>query len=173
MTTIAYKNGIMAADKKAVTLGLETKLEEGKILLPKENETWTLNGQQVLAVGFSGQWHANTILRGLLAEGIVNNFNAEKLVDVSFNAIIVTDDGTAWEGTYIHSSKNPRICNWINRAGDICATGSGWVYAFAAMAVGKTAKGAVIVASHMDPGTGRGVDTWHYKPKETEPKETA
>lgn len=116
MTTIAYKNGVLAADGRLSVDGTLVCDNYPKIVDCAEKD-FKLNGEKVLAYGFSGFLKAKEVFEYALGEGV--NVTSSLDTDDDFSCIVVTeknaflvskhDEGTVL--SFIHISENvPMAC---------------------------------------------------------------
>ena len=148
MTTVAYRDGILAAD---------TMVTYGATLIPfKYKKISKLpNGS---LYGFSGNLEIGEIMKRRLInvgehDGILED--SADLKGEAFEAIIVQPDGD------LMFFENR---TWIRLNIPYVAMGSGKEHAFGAMHVGASAKQAVKASIDLDPNTGGRV-TWIVAPK--------
>lgn len=131
MTTIAYKDGVLAADTRATIGDVIDPSEHKKVFRLK-------NGALVGIAGNSGETH--TVLKKLRAK-------PDDFMNIKFgnNAIYVKPDGAVFE----HDGGG-----WSKITAKYAATGSGFVPALVAMRMGASAKEAVKIAMDFDKNTG-------------------
>lgn len=146
MTTIAVKDGVMAADRQCTNTNYGTKWKcKSKIWRIKP----TLAFPFEFIVGFSGG--TNDML------SMIDWFeNPTQRIPRTANTggLVLKPDGSIW------TFNNPR--QWMAVNEPYFAIGSGTDYARGAMAHGATAKQAVQTASRYDAFTGMGVTTMHF-----------
>lgn len=132
MTTIAYRNGILAGDSQATDdqLWQATKIHSVK------------TSAGTLLVGVAGDVHS-----GLVFIEWLKNDQSRKpdIANESFEAIVIAETGrvTVW---------NPSLVGW-RPDGRFFAIGSGAQSAMGAMHAGKSAVEAVKIACKVDPYT--------------------
>lgn len=135
MTTVAYKDGVMAADKQMGGYsGIITKVYRiGDSL-----------------VGLSGSDYAACLkVVDWLADGGDPDEKPD-LGDSDIHILLVDSEGTIF---LYNNNLYP-----MPMEQEFFAVGSGMDYAIGAMAMGGSAADGVRVASRFDPGTGQGVD---------------
>lgn len=146
MTTIAYKDGVLAADSLA-TFGSATF---------KETKITRLPDGTVVAIAGEGS-AGNRFLEWLMGEG------EEMPEQQDFAALRVTADGVlVYTGEYTTAALTT----------DPVAIGSGGNFAIAGMHLGMTAAEAVQLATEIDPNSGGPVCVAEYEEPEEEPEET-
>lgn len=144
MTTIAYKDGVMAADSRSTRNG--TIVSERCCKIFKAKNGWLIG------------WTGSAPLIDKIKEWADGGCEGEPPAipkngdDTSSGlALIVKGDGSIWELDH-HGVLDP-----VN--GDFMAEGSGWEIAMGAMAAGKSAIEAVEVAKTLDIYTGGDVQS--------------
>jgi hypothetical protein len=141
MTTIAYKNGILAADRLAQMAGWGVeitkiqRLPDGRLLGGAGNMDFLLQMYDWIATGEDPARFPST------------QANKEDWEPI----LCVMPDGTL-----LRYERTPYP---LELHTPFYAAGSGRDFALAAMHLGKSAPEAVAVASELDLNTGRGVDT--------------
>jgi hypothetical protein len=134
MTTLAYKDGVLAAD---------TKITGGSMTFYGPKMVRTPCGGMVAAAGLSA---SATAFLEWMGKGQKGKRPGVKEID----AIWVKGDGTVWS---INEHWPPV------RIRGFCAAGSGAMAAMAGMEMGLSAQAAVELACKIDPETGGPVDT--------------
>lgn len=180
MTTIAYKNGLLAADSRMSRSGFAGNIPESKIKVCPPDKVWKIGEDKVIAFGVAGDISGILLLQKALEEGIPDSgrINVDVVGESTFNYILIGEDPTkVWDCCYNHN-KQKNINNiWAVRVSaiDPRSIGSGKPYALGAMSVGKTAVGAVKVAISLDPHSGGKIDSFTHpsKLKVKKPKEAA
>jgi hypothetical protein len=131
VTTIAYRDGVMASDSLITT---ETGLRFGECVKIGRAPDGTL-------AGASGPMRAMTLVLGWLQAGAEGNPPEIDGVD----GLVVRPDGSmfSWDGTGLNAFH-----------GKYAAVGSGGRIAFAAMAAGADAVRAVEIAIELDTSSG-------------------
>jgi hypothetical protein len=141
MTTIAYKNGILAADKQATY---------GSIKHPT-TKIWRL-GDGSVAGGAGELSFIHAMMKWLDAGGDPATFPAHQRDKDDWQPIMVVRPNGQIQ--IYERTPYPTISE-----GKYFAIGSGREFAFMAMRLGKSAAEAVALTSEFDPGTGSLVDT--------------
>lgn len=138
MTTIAYKNGTMAADTRATTYqGVSVTCE--KLFRKKIGKG---RKARTVIIGVAGESSASLVFLDWYGTGATR---PETLKDTDFSALVLEKDGL-----YEYDS----LCRGEKVLDPCYAIGSGQVAAMAAMFCGKTARQAVEIAARLDPYTG-------------------
>jgi len=138
MTTIAFKNGILAGDRRVTS---------GNLVEGQTTKVWKAHGK---LFGVAGDPQIIGILSKWSQGGQQND-----LPDLP--------DNTSWE--WICVNRNRLFLSCVEQPGGLVmdlaafAIGSGSAHARAAMHLGKSAKEAVRVASVFDMATGPEIDT--------------
>lgn len=149
MTTIVYKDGIMAADTRA--FGFD------KCPVGKKTKVYKLDDGRLIGVSTALIGIPNAVRKwaneGMKRDAIPMAIDREK---VDFEAIIVSADGSCvlLDGNWLPSDpvQSPYY-----------AIGSGKEYALAALLLDCDAKRAVEVASKLDPWTSNDIETVSHK----------
>lgn len=167
MTTIAYKAGILAADTQQTEsiTGIKQKVAASKIHICPEGETWSIDGEKVIAFALAGDLDTIVEVTQQLKEGIHIRFNGEKFHRINIRVIFIGEKKEfLWVGALTSNPNQGIINNWITRQNfnSCLAAGSGMSLAQAAMAIGKSAEGAVKVAAKLDPNTNFEVHTFKH-----------
>lgn len=129
MTTIAYKNGILAADS-AVTIN---NMYAGKV------NKITYDEEKKVAIGISGNMFVSTLVDKIVA---YMNGELEKPPEFEDTDILIVKDGKV----YVYQGEHYPVL----LESDFASIGSGSQIAMGAMAAGATAEEAVSIASEMD-----------------------
>lgn len=143
MTTIVYRNGVVAADTRAYSgsstpIGEKIKIE----VITYSDGSKSVVGVSTPAPGFSEE------IRRWFANDKHPDFEPQGLGDRrSFEAIEVTKDGEVFFYNDSFVPSGPLITDWI-------AIGSGKDYAVGALSMGASAEEAVQVAITNDAWTG-------------------
>jgi len=146
LTTIAYRNGVLAADRRAyggdkVPFGLKTKIHE--------LADGTLFGSSSCSVG------ADRLIRRWLEDGCPAPKSGD-LTPETFEAIVIRPNGDVYFA-----------CNNLELSGPVeaeyVAIGSGNQYALGAMAMGAGPERAVEIASELDVWSGGGVTVLRHE----------
>ena len=155
MTTIAFRDGVMASDSRAYAgdsahMGFKTK-----IFALEGRETQSLLGISSVEPG------AGEALKAWI-EGGSKKKDRPELNQMNFAALHVMPDGSAY--FYINS---------FNPSGPVLdefyAIGSGERYALGAMAMGARSKDAVGIAIRYDPWTSGEVNVLHMPVQQVKP----
>lgn len=141
MTTIAFKDGVMAADRQ-VTFGSMNDCEATKIAKAPNGDIAGVCGKLALAAEFL-RWFAKNEGAGPRPSLLDDDKDNETW------ALVARTDGTL----EIH---DPR--GWAKISAPFYALGSGADFAFAAMACGCGAADAVKIAARFDIKTGAAID---------------
>lgn len=131
MTTIAYRNGIMAADSAC----FDSSLYQGEV-----DKLWML--PEIGLVGCSGEIGAMIQFVDWLKDGSERKKKPDLPDDCDFESIVVGLDGEA-----VHYDRHLVP---IRVANDLHAIGSGRKLALGAMMAGASAEEAVKIACHYD-----------------------
>jgi len=134
MTTVAYKNGEMAADSRSYTGGKITAGMKQKIHRLKDG---SLFGASSSKVGLCDKFRRDTEERGV--EGVYDETMCQGLLVTPGGEIYIFNDGVAWSGP----------CRAL-----FTAIGSGEEFAMGAMAAGATPAEAVRIACELDNWSG-------------------
>lgn len=145
MTTIAYRDGIMAADSRAYA---GDKHPIGSKVKIRRLEDGTLIGASTTIVG-GGERVLDWI------EGGMDN---DEVVPESFQVLVVRPGGKIFVGTGNCYLSGPLDASYI-------AIGSGEQYAHGALMMGASAVEAVRVACHCDPWTATPIYTATHRRK--------
>ena len=142
MTTIAYKDGVLASDTRATwDDGVKSKCTKIWRITSKVEP---VKGQVLLAA--AGNLYIALIFRDWLeAGGEAGLYRWIDGEETDFDAIIVHKSG-------LYSSN--QLCRITENEEPYWAAGTGCKYALGAMHCGKSAIGAVRVAAHFDAYTG-------------------
>lgn len=154
MTTVAYKDGVMASDSRAT--------EDDEYIVGSVQKVWKLpNGALYGSAGDSD----DRVLRDILGK-IPTTFFPQTLREAHFpsvnelsedtsdvSAIFVFPDGDVW---MIGTKKNAEV---VNVKSSFCAIGSGKKFALGAMFNGVDAKAAVKTAMAFDICSGGDVQS--------------
>jgi ATP-dependent protease HslVU (ClpYQ) peptidase subunit len=146
VTTIAYKNGILAADRRATV------------------NNWTFETTKIrrlsggrLAAGAGDFAFVLAMYAWLEAGAKVEDFPADQRSEKEWEPVLVV----ARDGTLLRYERTPYP---IEVSAPFYAQGSGRDYALMAMRLGKSAPEAVQLAAEFDPSTGPTVDTLTISP---------
>lgn len=140
MTTVACKNGVMAADSISVWGGRRCHDEI------KVDYVETVNGKRYL-IGTAGNTVAGNEFCRWISEGQKGAFERKG----QFDALILDEEGKL----YLTCGKHPDV--WELVRDPFWAIGTGGPYAMGAMQVGATAEAAVAAAIHWDVDSGGSV----------------
>ena len=123
MTTICYRNGILAGDGR-LSMGGRLVCDNFPKIIDCEKKKFTLNGEKVLAYGFAGVLKGKEVFEYALEEGL--NVTSALDSDDDFSCIVIT------ERNAYHISKNEESTglSFIHIPDDVpFAVGSGSVVA--------------------------------------------
>ena len=141
MTTIAVRDGVMAADTRGDQCGRLALTH--KLFQIKDG-----------VIGICGYWSDGKLFADWYdaAADIANppSWRVQGDEKVEFEALVLTKEGIDW---WTHSLVPERV------SGSFWSIGSGSLAALAAMTCGKTAQEAVHIAMQIDPRTGGDVET--------------
>lgn len=142
MTVIAYRNGIIAADKLTQVHGMKGRVT--KIFRVGD-----------ALVGMAGSLTSALECVAWLRDGAVaKDIPAKQLTD-DFENLMLVRDGRIWLYERGHVP--------FEMESDFYAIGSGAPYAMTAMHLGQTAIQAVLTACALNTGCGNGIDTLTLK----------
>lgn len=153
MTTIAYRNGFMAADS-GVTSGSGLKI--GNTMKMVQTESGIL-------CGVAGDLHLCDVFQRFImildnAVGLRSRSIEAPVAGQEVNALVVFPDGYLLE----IDEGRPVLDDPHEPVGGLRAVGSGWPYAMAAMRAGADAAMAVHIAASLDPKTWGPIYTWKH-----------
>jgi hypothetical protein len=131
MTTLAYRDGVLASDSQ-VTHGPS---------IMKGNYKKVYRLPDGCLYGHTGSLEAGELMRATLLEGS----NPPNFSNEAFDAIMIRPNG--W--TYFYENKM-----WVRLKLDYSALGSGKEHAYGALAMGASARQAVEAAISLDPVSG-------------------
>lgn len=133
MTTVAYKNGILAADGKATRGDLVLTLSHRKLFRLKDGSIAAVTG----VPGEAAPWLAWSRAGGA---GVPPPMGGDgRIVHLRNDGTLRVYEGGGWE------DEDPKLAH---------SWGSGWQIAATAMACGKSAREAVEIATRMDVWSG-------------------
>lgn len=163
MTTVAYRQGVLAADSR-MTAGLQLKSDKfKKIFTPQDS---TILGQKVLAYALAGNASSQLVLKTVLQEGLDVLSTLDTKDD--FSAIVVTKD-TAF---LVDKNEDDNSFTIIEFNDDThYALGSGNQVANYVLSKGGDPVDAVAAAMATDLGTGGDIIRWSREGAEDEPDE--
>ncbi len=146
MTTIAYKDGVMAADRRICV--------NGKVI----GATLKIHTVGDMVAGCSGERSEISPFLRWLESGASKESEPTwgKGEDAGFSAIVVSRVSPSGVDYYWTTKDGVLICDHLEHA--YVAIGSGSALAIGAMAHGATAEESVKAAMKHDPYTGGGVD---------------
>lgn len=154
MTTIAWKDGILASDTRATVRGRVWSDNYPKIF-NVEGGGYTLCGEEVLAYGTAGFVYSQLSVGSILEQGVQVGSTLD--TDDDFQTIVITKNG-AYAMSKEDDNPNLRI---IKIPDDVhWAIGSGADVAGYVMLTGGGAVEAVVAACKVDTGSGGEVDVW-------------
>ncbi|WP_208950141.1 hypothetical protein [Rahnella sp. ChDrAdgB13] len=154
MTTIAWDGYVLAADTQATAGGIICSLKERKIFCPSISEKWHIGGDNVVALGCSGECGAEYELIGHLDTGL--SYSSEFVPTVEFSALAIVARGKAY---LIIKNAGDKTAS-ISLLRDPYALGSGSTIAQTAMHCGESAFDAVRIAIEMDVYSGGKIDSF-------------
>lgn len=143
MTTIAYRDGVLAADRMESVGDVRLPSKATKVHRLRDGRLFAWTGDH--GVGIKLRQHLNDPKR------IAAPDTSDKGC-----AIIVDTRGRVW--TYESNALAREFAPYVAR-------GSGLSFALGAFAMGASAKQAVVVAGKFDKSTGRGVKALKVQPK--------
>ncbi|QVW55673.1 hypothetical protein pEaSNUABM9_00092 [Erwinia phage pEa_SNUABM_9] len=156
MTTIAYDGETLASDGMMTSSDVVMGTQIQKIFQPKANQSWTVNGENAIALAVAGQVSAIRQLQAALSgdSDLISNATlcAESKFPkgLSFNYIVIAESGAVYMGGQTEDSE----LAWISEVDVPIAIGSGSDFAMGAMAAGASAVGAVGIATRYDTCSG-------------------
>lgn len=152
MTTITYRNGVLASDSR-MTAGLQLKSDKYKKIFTPANAT--ILGQKVLAYALAGNASSQLVLKAVLEEGLDVLSTLDSKDD--FAAIVVTKE-TAY---LVDKSEDESSFTIVEIPEDNhYALGSGNIVANYILAKGGDPVDAVVAAMSTDLGSGGDVVRW-------------
>ena len=154
MTTIAFRDGILAADTRA-SRGHYVMSDNFPKIFDVSDRDYHLLNKKVQAYGLAGFVHSRLILDSILEEGIQIGSTLD--TDDEFTAIVITDGGNFHVGKS-DDSPNIRIIEIPDNVP--WAIGSGSQVASYVMYRGGDAVKAVVEACTVDPSSGGEVEVW-------------
>ncbi len=154
MTTIAYKDGVLASDTRATVRGKIWSDNFPKIF-NVEGKGYSICGEEVLAYATAGFVYSQLSVGSILEQGIQVGSTLDS--DDDFQSIVITKDG-AYAMSKEDENPNLRIIKIPD--GVHWSIGSGADIAGYVMLTGGDAVKAVIEACKVDVGSGGEVDVW-------------
>jgi hypothetical protein len=164
MTTVAWNGKKLVTDSQ-VSLG--TTANPGpvkKIFEPEEGEYWECYGTKVVAFGISGDGKAIGFMRDRLREGISHRTRFDDIEEVSFGALVITEDGNCYRWQTNKRNGRPQHQDLLQLMPP-CTVGSGHAYALGVMWIGKDIETAVKAAIKLDKWSGGDLQIWELPPK--------
>lgn len=155
MTTIAFGNGILAADTLATNSQGKVISENFGKIFDVEGKGYTLNGYNVRAYALAGFVFSRLSFDAVLEQGLQVGSTLD--TDDDFSAIVVTE-GASYAVSKEDDNPNIRIIEIPD--GVYWAIGSGADIARYVMQTGGDAVKAVIEACKVDVSSGGEVDVW-------------
>lgn len=143
MTTIAYRDGILASDGRMTSGGIIVSEETEKVFRCDGR----IMGRKVVAFGISG--HSAAVHYVNMKEGV--DTGTRFPVGIYFNLIAICEDGAVIE---LSKVEEDTYCHINEVKASYHAAGSGYQLALGAMSTGCSAEGAVMAAVKHDSGTG-------------------
>ena len=167
MTTIAFCNGVLAADSQA-TLGGMVRHEAGvqKIFTPADDDYWEVQGVRAIAYGFAGDYSKQEYITDLLREGL-NHKTKPPAEEIDVGAIIITENGDSYMFTCFPTRNGQTLK--VYPLPPPVAIGSGELFAIAAMGTGVGAAEAVAAAIRHDVNSGGEILIFEVPPKPAVP----
>lgn len=159
MTTVCWDGNTMAADTLYVA---GTRKMEGvykKIMLPEGTE-WSVEGQPVVAVGFSGSIASIPAIKKSLEAGVTYGIDPG-VGEYSFTIMAVTDKKVVYCWNYGLTAKNETINELYIIEGNH-GIGSGSVYGVGVMAIKGSAIDGTKAGMKIDVNSGGYVDVWSF-----------
>lgn len=166
MTTIAYDGRFLVSDSCACIDDVILESTQQKIFHPGPEDTWTVYGKPVLAIGFSGSLTSLPWVKDALNEDVTHKTKiTPDATHLDFHIIVVTEDGMAygWAATRV-PEENLEFISIIPLQGNF-AVGSGCVFALSVMSIGRNAIDAVTAAIRLDPWTNGVLQVWELPSK--------
>ena len=121
MTTIAFRNGVLAADGR-MTRGNQLVTDNFPKIVDCEERSYSMQGEKVLAFALAGYLSEKAVLEYALGEGLLVTSSLD--TPNTFSAIIVTER-TAWfvakaekESPILDFVEIPDDCPWAIGSGD-------------------------------------------------------
>ncbi len=154
MTTIAYKDGVLAADSR-MTAGTQLRSDNYPKITDMSSRKATLLGKQVLVYALAGAVSGKVVFEQVLEEGLDPLITLDSKDD--FQAICVTED-TAYMVNKEEDAQNFNIVEIPK--GVYYAMGSGHAVANYVLKKGGDPVDAVVAAISTDIGSGGDVVRW-------------
>lgn len=156
MTTIAFRNGVLAADGR-MTRGTQLVTDTFNKIVDCEDRSYSMQGEKVLAFALAGYLSEKAILEYALGEGLFISSSLD--TPNTFSAIIVTER-TAWhvakpkeDSPVLDFVEIPAECPW--------AIGSGGAIALHFLtSTDCDPVEAVVQAIKTDTGSGGEITRW-------------
>jgi len=167
MTTLAFCNGVLAADSQATQDETVALGEAKKIHTPTEDEYWEIQGIKVLAFGLCGNAQDLAYVKEELSVGVTHRTRIQGPEVLDFLIIAVTEDGMPW---YWGINRNPRRQHnydivVLEPLTGPATGGSGQTIATAVLSVTGCAVKAIEAAIKLDIYSGGPVQAWTYPGK--------
>lgn len=143
MTTIAYRDGVLASDGRMTSGGIIVSEDTEKVFRCEGS----IVGSKVVAFGISG--HSAAVHYINLKDGITHG--TQFPAGIYFNLIAICEDGSVIE---LSKQEEDTYCHINEIKASYHASGSGYQIALGAMAAGSNAECAVMAAVKHDSGTG-------------------
>lgn len=160
MTTIAYMDGVLAADTRACVHDLVSPSGMKKIYHPAEGEYWEVMGVKCLAAAFAGSSDGILHVIDMLKEGLTHKTRSPQDIEIAINVILVLENKSCYVYSAVTNSRTGRNSSVLIPFTPPVSCGSGQGFAYSMMAIGKSPEQAVKHAMKMDPYTGGEVMTW-------------
>lgn len=160
MTTIAVKNGVIAADSR-MTAGLTLKSDNYKKIEDLTNKQATILGKKALAYALAGTVSSKLILERVLEEGLDVLSTLETEDD--FQAVVMTQDTTY----IVNKEEKEQVFSIIEIPDGVhYAMGSGATVANYILNKGGDPVDAVAAACTTDLGSGGDIHRWERPDEE-------
>lgn len=170
MTTIAYANGVMAADTLVVENRVKRLQPTQKIHLSGIDDNWRVFGKKVLGFGFAGTLASIPAFKKYLEMDMKPTVGGIFTTDNDFAVLIVDENLDLYKFNH-KQSRDPEECySFIIKETDDqtrdcvkLAIGSGQDFALAGLSLGKSPLDSVLLASTLDNYTSDHVTIVDFK----------
>lgn len=160
MTTVCWDGNTLAADTLYVSGTRRMQGDYEKILMPDEVQ-WTVEGQPILAVGFSGTIATIPKIKAALAANATPGLDPD-VGDAGFSLLMVTDKKVLYYWNYGLTAKSEVVNELFVLEGNH-AVGSGSIYGLGVMAIRGDAISAVKAGIRVDVNSGGYIDVWSFE----------
>lgn len=160
MTTVCWDGNTLAADTLFTSGSRKMQGHYEKILLPGDEE-WFIEGQPVMAVGFSGAVATISKVRKLMASHVVEE-TVPDLDGDSFSLIIITDKKVSYYWNSGFTASKEQVNEMFVVEGNH-SVGSGGIYGLGVMAIKGDAISGVKAGIKIDMYSGGYVDVWSFE----------